>query len=450
MALTNIAAQYGNITKFSVFSNYTGDEIDIRGGITGFKYYESIMDNTVRLQVNIADGGIEVGSQNSASKIEYPQSFTVGEKCFISIEDGYGQEINLIDDHHLRIKNTSNSMSSALTSFYTLNLWSEESIKNYEISRRVVQKYEGKISDTILRILKLNLETEKSIYVDPTINELVVYGERKKPLARVHELASRSVPAEIPDALGIRAGYLFYENSLGYQFRSIDKLFNQKPIRRFIYNDTTGLPENYNGKILSYNFNSFIDLESKLLSGSMFESELMSFNIYNSEQKGELENQFDSKLQTVDDDYTGGTDQIKLVSDLNLGATRTDFRTRDVGFSNPGSTFEKQLEESKRDNLDVDTILRQSKSRYNNLFTVSLSITIPGDFGIHCGDLIHIALAEQSTSPGVQESDRNSGIYMIVDLCHYIDSNPAASGKNGNCYTRLNLVRDTFGKKTAT
>ena len=295
MALTNIAAQYGNITKFSVFSNYTGDEIDIRGGITGFKYYESIMDNTVRLQVNIADGGIEVGSQNSASKIEYPQSFTVGEKCFISIEDGYGQEINLIDDHHLRIKNTSNSMSSALTSFYTLNLWSEESIKNYEISRRVVQKYEGKISDTILRILKLNLETEKSIYVDPTINELVVYGERKKPLARVHELASRSVPAEIPDALGIRAGYLFYENSLGYQFRSIDKLFNQKPIRRFIYNDTTGLPENYNGKILSYNFNSFIDLESKLLSGSMFESELMSFNIYNSEQKGELENQFDSK-----------------------------------------------------------------------------------------------------------------------------------------------------------
>ena len=98
----------------------------------------------------------------------------------------------------------------------------------------------------------------------------------------------------------------------------------------------------------------------------------------------------------------------------------------------------------------MDTILRQSKSRYNNLFTVSLSITIPGDFGIHCGELVHIALAEQSTSNGVQESDRNSGIYMIVDLCHYIDSNPAVTGMNGNCYTRLNLVRDTFGKKSTT
>ena len=450
MALPNTAAQYGNITKFSVFSNYTGDEIDIRGGLASFKYYESVMDNTVRIQVNVADGGIEAGNENSAAKIEYPQSLTVGEKCFISIEDGYGQEINLVDEYHLRIKNTSNSMSNALTSFYTLNLWSEESIKNYEVSRRVVSKFEGKVSDTILRILQFDLETPKNIYVDPTLNDPVVYGERKKPLAKIHELASRSVPDGISDALGVRAGYLFYENSLGYNFRSIDKLFAQKAVRRLIHNNTTGLPEGYDAKILSYNFNSFIDLESKLLDGSMFETEMLSFNTFNSEYKGEKENAFDSTKQTENDEFTGGTDQIKLASDLNLRATRTDFRTRDVGISNPGSNLKKQLEKSKVDNIDVDTILRQSKARYNNLFTVSLSITIPGDFGIRCGDLVHIALAEQSTSKNVQESDRNSGIYMIVDLCHYIDSNPAATGTNGNCYTRLNLVRDTFGKKPIT
>ena len=79
-----------------------------------------------------------------------------------------------------------------------------------------------------------------------------------------------------------------------------------------------------------------------------------------------------------------------------------------------------------------------------------MSITIPGDFGLHSGDLVHIALVEHSTAKTTQESDRNSGIYMIVDLCHYIDSNPAATGTNGNCYTRLNLVRDTFGKKPTT
>tara|TARA_A200000113_G_scaffold177049_1_gene162457 strand:- start:8235 stop:9587 length:1353 start_codon:yes stop_codon:yes gene_type:complete len=450
MALPNTAAQYGNITKFSVFSNYTGDEIDIRGGIVAFNYYESVMDNTVRIHVTIADGGVEAGNSNSSAKIEYPQSFTVGEKCFISIEDGYGQQINLVDDYHLRIKNTGNSMSSALTSFYNLNLWSEESIKNYEVSRRVVSKFEGKVSDTILSILQSNLETPKNIYTDPTLNDPVVYGERKKPLARIHELASRSVPDGIQDALGIRAGYLFYENSLGYNFRSIDKLFTQEAVRRLIHNNTTGLPEGYDAKILSYNFNSFIDLESKLLDGSMFESEMLSFNIYNSEYKGEKESEFDATKQTENDEFTGGTDQIKLVSDLNLRATRTDFRTRDVGISNRGTNLTEQLKKSKTDNIDVDTILRQSKSRYNNLFTVSLSITIPGDFGIHCGELVHIALAEQSTSNGVQESDRNSGIYMIVDLCHYIDSNPAVTGMNGNCYTRLNLVRDTFGKKSTT
>ena len=229
MALENVAALNGNISKFSVFSNYTGDEIDIRGGVATFNYYESIMDNTVRVNVNIVDGGIEVGKSDSAAKIEYPQSFTVGEKCFISIEDGYGQEINLVDDYHLRIKTTSNSTSSALSSFYSLSLWSEESITNTDTTKRVVKKYEGRVSDTIYSILKNDyLQTPKDVNVDPTVNDLVVYGERKKPLARVHELASRSVPEGIKDAKGIRAGYLFYETSLGYQFRSIDLLFNQK------------------------------------------------------------------------------------------------------------------------------------------------------------------------------------------------------------------------------
>ena len=451
MALENVAAQNGNIIKFSVFSNYTGDEIDIRGGVATFKYYESIMDNTVRAHVNIVDGGVEVGNSESASKIEYPQSFTVGEKCFISIEDGYGQEINLVDDYHLRIKTTSNSTSSALSSFYSLSLWSEESIKNTQTIRRVVKKYQGRITDTIYQIIKEDyLQTPKEINVDPAINELVVYGERKKPLAKVHELAARSVPAGIPDALGLRAGYLFYETSLGYQYRSIDLLFEKPAVRRYIYNNTTGLPENYDGKILDYNFNSFIDLESKLIDGSMFDMELITFDIYNSQYKGEKELEFNAKNQTEDPKYTGGIDQIKLLSDLELGPTRTEFKTRDVGISNPGTNLDSQLEESKRDNFDVGEILRQSRARYNNLFTVSMSITIPGDFGLHAGDLIHVALAEQSTATTTQESDRNSGIYMIVDLCHYIDSNPATTGTNGNCYTRLNLVRDTFGKKTAT
>ena len=41
--------------------------IDIRGGVATFNYYESIMDNTVRVNVNIVDGGIEVGKSDSAS-----------------------------------------------------------------------------------------------------------------------------------------------------------------------------------------------------------------------------------------------------------------------------------------------------------------------------------------------------------------------------------------------
>ena len=113
----------------------------------------------------------------------------------------------------------------------------------------------------------------------------------------------------------------------------------------------------------------------------------------------------------------------------------------------PPATNE-QLKTATKENLDVDNILRQSSARYNNLFTVKLSITIPGDFGLNAGDLVYCDFPEISDQNDQKVSSRNSGIYMIVDLCHYINSNPKITGIAGRCFTRLNLVRDSFGRKT--
>ena len=46
--------------------------------------------------------------------------------------------------------------------------------------------------------------------------------------------------------------------------------------------------------------------------------ELLTFDTYSNKYQGEKEKEFNSKLQTEDDKYTGGRDQIKLVSDLSL------------------------------------------------------------------------------------------------------------------------------------
>jgi len=53
---------------------------------------------------------------------------------------------------------------------------------------------------------------------------------------------------------------------------------------------------------------------------------------------------------------------------------------------------------------------------------------------------MHCDFPEVSSKRNTEVSQKMSGIYMIVDLCHYISP-------TGPTYTRLNLVRDSIGRK---
>jgi hypothetical protein len=75
--------------------------------------------------------------------------------------------------------------------------------------------------------------------------------------------------------------------------------------------------------------------------------------------------------------------------------------------------------------------------RYNQLYSIKTTITIPGDFSLHAGDAIFIDAPELATETK-DVSKENGGLYIIADLCHYISPKET--------YTKLNLVRDSFGR----
>jgi hypothetical protein len=106
-----------------------------------------------------------------------------------------------------------------------------------------------------------------------------------------------------------------------------------------------------------------------------------------------------------------------------------------------GKTLLDQLPKSTYVNYNNDEILRQSYVRYNNLFSIKLSIAIAGDMSLRAGDLIFCDFPEVSSKKNTVVSQKKSGEYLIVDICHRIT-------KNG-CYTRLNLVRESIGRKPA-
>ena len=73
----------------------------------------------------------------------------------------------------------------------------------------------------------------------------------------------------IPDKdVGTRAGYVFYQTRDGFNFRSIDKIFDGEPNKKFIKNNTGELPQGYTANILDYSIESDIDLKQNLTLGT--------------------------------------------------------------------------------------------------------------------------------------------------------------------------------------
>jgi len=438
-----------NITKFDIYSNYNQKPISVSGGVSALFYYESILDNTVRVTTSFTDTGNRDSGGNNASLLEeLGSNLTAGEKVELVLEDEFGQKLDLTSDYSLRIKEVRNIIEDTLKTIFTIDLYSKECIDNELVKNRVVKRYNGRITDSVQKILKTDcLKTKKNLDIDLSLNEFNFVGNTEKPFYKLIWLAKRCVP-DISNAKGNLAGYFFYETGDngrrivgGYKFKSIDKLFQQKPVRKMIFNNTTSIPIAYDTKILEYSFDSTIDLENKLLSGSMFKSELRTFKLDNHRYDGEKRKEFDYSKQ-FNTSNIAGLEGFKLASDLSIqeDSTRIMDKMKAIGVMPTGKTAEEQIKKSKTENLNIDDVLRQSSNRYNNLFNVKLSIAIFGDFGLHAGDLVYCDFPEVSDKKNPEVSKKKGGIYMIVDLCHYISP-------TGPTYTRLNLVRDSIGRK---
>jgi hypothetical protein len=428
-------AESGNIKKFEVYSN-SGETIDLTGAgvLSELVYYESILDLTVRASATFVDSG----NRTSGEGISLVEELSSGNKTNIKISDNYGTTLSFSGDNHLRVKQPRNMLQDTFKSTFTVDLYSRDFITNDEAKSLVEKKYSGKITDTIEKIIKQDsLKTEKPLLIDESVNTLEVIGRKRKPFSVICELATKSCP-DIEGSFGILAGYFFYETYDGYNFRSIDKLFMQSPKRKLIFNNTDGLPVGYDEKIIEYSFDVGIDLDNKIKSGSIGKTKLITFDTFNNTYQGENGNEFDISEQFKGKN-NAGKDEIKYPSDLDIDVTKIYTKIPDIGINPPGKNAKEQLKNSQNINFDIDKIVRQSKARYNNLFNVKLSIAIAGDLSLRAGDLIHCDFPEVSSKKNIIASKKTSGLYMIVDIATLFNS--------AGTFTRINLVRDTIGRK---
>jgi hypothetical protein len=428
--------------RFEIYPNEGNNSVDIRAGTPRIEYRESVFTPFVQISVFVIETGSAVGEVTALEGLTLQGT----EKVLFEIEDANGNKITLDDPNDLRVGSVANVSQSFKNISYSLNVISKEMYDNTLLDTRVRRRLEGKISDIVSSIVKDDLGSDKAVYVDKTHNSYFGDGGDQAPFNRILELQSLS----IPDGRASKsAGYLFWETSDGYHFRSLDEMFKYsgsrlnyvdsrgEKIKNYIENKLAEIkiPDGYNDKILYSRIDRTIDALSQFESGAfgtvleLFDDvtkEYTKSGVKSPPPEGTAEIAGE-KLPQFSEEYANkATDRI--VAKRNTGGS---FGSND--------SLERQVEKITEEDIVAEEILWQAKQNFRQKFNMSAEIIIPADFSLHAGDLVHCDFPEISTKKTLQESQKDSGIYMIADLCHY--------GDKSQSYTGLHLVRDSFGIK---
>jgi len=435
------ASEPTNVEQIDILSNVDESKTaSIIGGFISMEYTESIMSDTISVNVAFVDSGDSIDDKTVSEGLPL-----VGqEKVRLKFSDNNENTLEL-EMYVNKINPVSDRTQDAQMS---LELVSKEFILNEK--KRVTQRFDGKISDHIHKLLTDSkyLGTQKKVDIEKTSNLYNFFGNNKKPLYTVTWLCNKSVSEE-NQTLGKSSGYFFYETSEGFFFKSIDALLNQEPKIKLIYNetpDTNGnIPAGYDQKIINFKKDNNVNVQKKLQMGAFSSRTVLfdPFTCYYEVKAPKAEDNEDSLKMGGKDLYLGKKFRNKEFDQegTNEEFSRTTYFLLDKGTA-PAGTTEQQIEKSTEENFEYGQIANQSVMRYNQMYSAKSSITIAGNFSLHAGDAIYI------DSPGLQPektSDvdhKDGGLYIITDICHRITPE--------GTFTQCNLARDSFGRKPKT
>ena len=443
-----------SVEELSVVSNKdSNNTVDLTGGLIRLLYYESLLSNTVRITYTYTDSGDTTNNQKRGTNCKNTTTAVDGlpivgeEKVNVRFSDNRGTKLKL----EMYVNKITNLDDESTKSVAQLDLVSKEFIINEKGDSRLEVCMEGKISQHIKTILTENLKTEKKLEIEETgATNYNFIGNRKKPFWSMNNLGTKAAPTG--NKPGNTGGFLLYETAKGYYFKSLDKLLAQKKKKSAIYTESTEgekIPKGYDLKVLEFVRDSSVNVQGKYQMGA-YSTRCISFNPFSCEYNEKILTANLSGLK-LGDNAPGNQDYLSLAGkefwqsnseleskELNAAFTRTTWNITDTG-TLPGGTTDQQIDKSKEQNFDLENIFNQSIQRYNQLFGQTTTITVAGDFSLHAGDAIFV------DSPGLtadedEELNREfGGLYIIADLCHYISSKET--------YTKMNLVRDSFGRK---
>ena len=397
------------------------DPVELKGGVVSVDYYESLYSPTVTANIMYMDaGGNLEDDKNKLTSVKEALPITGLEDLFFNITNETG-ELKFVKKDAFKVSKAPVMTRESNRQAVLLSLVSPKMKDNNDTP--IFDKYKGKISDTVKKILKEKFKISKDkVDIEPTKNGYNFLGKGRGGLDLILDLCKRSIPVKGD------AGFFFYQTKSGFKFKSINELLSQKPDFTLVYfggfkQDNTE-DGNTNKIMMPPRFEKDQDV-MKALKGGVYRSR----NIFFDPRTFCYEEvTYDISKEGVKKTLGGAppfADDVKSF-------TKTFHHILDVGSldSNPSTEI----------NNDPRDWQASSVMRYNLLHSQVVHIQIPCNLKLEAGNVVKMDI--ESTSANKEEGakdEQQSGNYLILNLCHHFTDRRSI--------TSLTLIRDTYGIK---
>ena len=442
--------------KYIHLRNYAGEGIkalkgeDINFKVLEFNIYESIFSSSVTGSAVIAD------TQNLIGNLPIQGTERLAFKLASLGETGLENTIDCSEatGHPMHIyKLTNKQQMSDYSETYTLHFASREFVRN--LRTRVSKSFDMRMDQAVDSIFgdPKFLDSRKVLHKQPTRNQDKICIPNLTPFDAIGLLAKRALPEKTEGA-----GYLFYETTKGFHFRSWESLLvdevgqQREPIQKFRYvqvpvdrlgheildKDGKALDNVMEGymNIESYKFlNNFHDVAANTALGT-YGHRVITHNIYDKSYREDdyhYHNQYHTTAHTEGADnpaITSSPVDYDIVDDPNLSVNQqkgvSDWPESRVSVQ-PTTRFA-HGDDTGNFGTDVinDGVLEgQRVSQINQIHSgTRLQMTIKGQSWLQPGDLIQFDIQSVQDRDIIAQLDPlYSGKYIITHIRHRVAVN---------------------------
>ena len=317
---------------------------------------------------------------------------------------------------------------SPRTQIYVLHFSSKEILTNEK--KKIYRAMSGNIDQMIMNIFRQDLESNKTLIVEETKGTRKYIPTGLRPFEFIDGLCNNAESGRFANA-----GFLFYEDSTGYRFRSLENMlaitdgsarpavarFEKKP--RSVKGGTgiTNIIQEMQ-TVNSFSIDNQYDTIKNLRNG-VFASRTISHNLMDktySINDYDYNMEFENNYHTEHDGNGGKTDDKSMAPMINYhGKQFSDYSEAAVYLKSTTSKIHNDFESGSGTNM------AKRLSQRLAFASMQVSLTARGFTGLSAGDVVALEIPSYEP-PGVDNPLDNdpymSGRYLVKKIRHRVDT----------------------------